>query len=92
MKKAVAPHAIFLIAVIVITFIFTVVIFSGWIKINDKIANPLLCRIKLQQYCSEWGKTQFTKEPSYNWDDDAPGCVKIGILKPDRQICNQFTS
>lgn len=88
--KAVAVHAIFLIAVTVIFLFFAMAIFFGWIKITEKIANPMICNSKLLSYCSEWSKTDYQKAP-YDWSKEAPGCSKKGFT-PSIEKCKDLLS
>lgn len=90
-SKAIAVHAIFLVAVIMIFLFFVTVTFFGWIDWSGKEASKFSCTAKLHSYCSDWKKTDFTKTP-WDWYTKGPeGCERkeIGITKPDRDKCEE---
>jgi uncharacterized membrane protein YkgB len=88
MRKAVAVHTLFLVAVTVIFLFFAIALFMGWIKITSDVANPAICNSKLLSYCSEWSASNYGSAPK-NWADEAPGCVKIQIV-PTIEKCKSL--
>jgi len=88
MKKAVAVHTLFLIAVTVIFLFFAIAVFMGWVKLTDKITSPQICNSKLLAYCSEWSSKNYGNTP-YDWSKDASGCVKIQIV-PTIEKCKSL--
>ena len=88
MKKAVAVHTLFLIAVTVIFLFFSIALFMGWIKITDDITNPAICNSKLLSYCSAWSARNYGA-PDKSWSEEAPGCTKIQIV-PTIEKCKSL--
>ncbi len=86
--KAVAVHAVFIVAVIVIFIFFLAAIFFEWIDVNKLGTNQATCRMKLMNYCNDLIKTG--KEP-FNWNTKEPlGCENSGITQPDKIKCQEI--
>jgi hypothetical protein len=88
-NKAVAVHAVVLVVLIGLFLFITLVIFFQWYTGQNILTNKLTCTIKLTNYCIEWSKNKYQKEP-YSWDEKDPkGCEKdpIKIGQPTEENC-----
>lgn len=76
--KAVAVHALSIVAIVAIFAFVSVVVFLNWLQGTSVQASGAACTTKLLSYCSEW----FTK----NFDDGK----KPEWKTPDPSECNKF--
>jgi hypothetical protein len=87
-NKAVAIHATTLVFMITLFTFFTLILLLGWMKSQNVTTNQVTCTAKQWNFCIEWAKSEYKKEP--DWNNIAPkDCEKdpIGIGKPSVDDC-----
>jgi hypothetical protein len=89
-SKAVAIHASMLVLMIALFLFIALVIFFGWINFQSVETTRASCTIKRFNFCVEWSKTDYKKEP--DWNKPPKDCENnpINIGKPSMDQCKDL--
>jgi hypothetical protein len=84
-KKAIVPHTLFIIGVIVIFMIIIAVVLFNWIDWSKAGASSFSCNAKLLSYCSQWRQNDNFARIPWDWNSKDPkGCENLNppVLEP----------
>ncbi len=76
MRKAVATHVIYILAVVLLSILAVVVVFGKWLGPFKTEMMRSACVFKHNNYCRDWKANSYGTEP-WNWED------KIRLPPPD---------
>lgn len=76
MRKAVAPHVMYILIVIVLSILAVIVVFKKWLGPFQTEMIRSACIGKHNRYCSDWKKSDYGPEP-WGWND------KLQVPSPD---------
>jgi len=84
MAKAVAIHAVVVVALIGMLLFFALIIFWHWLNLQQIEASKAACAVKFSNCCLEWYKKDYQGDPC-DWASIPPKgneCDKFNIIEP----------